>query len=921
MGQPTALSLAWLSCPGVIPVLVGPLQVLLAMLPYLLVALGGAVAAVFKPSALWKGAKLLWRVKFTVVIAAAVLGGGVYGIAWAWPASPSTVSEREAGSSDWSMFRCDAARRGWAGGDDCAGGGLNWSTRKLAPSLFSSPAVVGNRVYFTSATKEVFADQGAIYCVDADTGGLVWRFRPSGYRATFSSPAVAGGYLVCGEGLHFTTDARVICLKIDGDRPELLWEYRTASHVESSPCISGGRVYIGAGDDGYYCFDLKPASPGKPKVVWHLPGERYPDAETSPAVVADAGDGRERVFVGLGMGGRAVCCLDAETGRELWRVAAPYPVFTPPTVVEGKVYVGMGNGNFMESAEEVMEKELAKLRGRGATEAQLQGAAKTLGPAGEVWCIEAASGQVQWRCKLPRTVLGAVAAGKEALYCGSRDGGVYAVSYGGQVTGRWDTHSPILASPAVGSAHVYVVCGDGKLLALSAASLQPAWMTVIGMEGNFVSSPVLARGWLYVGTPGDGVVCLGTGRRSRPIWAGRLGGPGRGGTIDTGPLPRTGDFIWQYPPDEAGGGEAGKAKLSIAAPAACLGQRLFVGVRGGQVRGLVCLKHDAKGREAPGPLWRFETPNGVALSPAAVDENVLVCDGLPGQSGRRLYCLSAGDGKARWEAPVASEASGRFVVAAAAGADQPAPGWEVFVADGAGVLSCLDSSGGTRWTQRLGDVVDVPDVAESIVVVALQPTGPPATRPAASGPAVGGELAVLDRPTGIVLWRRRLEAACRTGPVLRNNVIFVGTDKGLTACRLADGAELLAPTGAGGVAEGFVLDEGRAAYVSTDGKLVLLRIARDPAAGETTGRLVADVQAAVAGASPAAGLLLTRDAVIYDTGRGALMRLTLDDPASQPKAWMDVSWVGTLTAAMIKADSRVYFATDTMGLVCAGKWR
>ena len=59
-------------------------------------------------------------------------------------------------------------------------------------TFFASPAVVGNRVYVSSADKGPLRDRGAIYCLDADSGGLVWKAAPSGYVATFSSPVVAG---------------------------------------------------------------------------------------------------------------------------------------------------------------------------------------------------------------------------------------------------------------------------------------------------------------------------------------------------------------------------------------------------------------------------------------------------------------------------------------------------------------------------------------------------------------------------------------------------------------------------------------------------------------------------------------------------------------------------------------------------------
>src|SRR3989304_1955096 len=64
--------------PAVIPVLVGPLQALLAILPGILVALGGLLLAMFKPSALKRGLQLLWAQKKMAALVALCAGGLVY---------------------------------------------------------------------------------------------------------------------------------------------------------------------------------------------------------------------------------------------------------------------------------------------------------------------------------------------------------------------------------------------------------------------------------------------------------------------------------------------------------------------------------------------------------------------------------------------------------------------------------------------------------------------------------------------------------------------------------------------------------------------------------------------------------------------------------------------------------------------------
>ena len=65
------------STVAVVPVLVGPLQVLLALLPAALVALGTAALAIFRPSVLKQAARVLWTQKLPLLMIAAAAAGVV----------------------------------------------------------------------------------------------------------------------------------------------------------------------------------------------------------------------------------------------------------------------------------------------------------------------------------------------------------------------------------------------------------------------------------------------------------------------------------------------------------------------------------------------------------------------------------------------------------------------------------------------------------------------------------------------------------------------------------------------------------------------------------------------------------------------------------------------------------------------------
>jgi outer membrane protein assembly factor BamB len=858
------------SAQAVIPVLAPALTTLFTtLLPPILFALGGLILTLFKPATMRAIVKVLWHQKIVVVVVIA----GVVGLVYLWGAISSAwepgVGGFEASSDTYAMFRGNAARQGVSGNAaDPVAGNVNWAYTKDVRTFYSTPAVVGNRVYITSADKGLYTDRGAIYCLDADTGGVVWKSAPRGYRATFSSPAVSGKYLVVGEGLHFTTDARIMCL--DTTNGALLWEFRTKSHVESSPCIYKDRAYVGSGNDGYYCFELEPGPGATAKMVWHAPTERCPDAETPPVAV----DGK--VYVGLGMEGRGVACLDADTGAQVWRQATPCPVFTPPTVVNGKVIVGMGIANYIETEEEVRDKELKKLRDAGKSKEEIARAQERLKVGGEVWCLDAATGKVEWRFHAGRSVLGAVAAQGERLYFGSRDGRLYCISLAGKEIAKWDAHAPILGSPAVTRDHVYVVTQNGILYCLGADDLVPVWEVTLGTTGRFLSSPTVARGRVYVGSETQGLLCVGVPAtmKKEPVWAGLMGGPGSPGQVDGSALPDKGVFAWRYPP-RSEEDNATVEKVSVTGPCASLVDKLFVPTASASRQGLACLLNDPKGRETPAEKWFFKTPNPVSVSPAAVGARVFLVDGKRGDANRFLHCVDVEKGTEQWKAAVASEASGEFLLEKDCLLIQPQ----------ADVLARLGLDGKEEWRERTGAIQGCVVSAGPILLAATE--NPPT-------------LIAMDSLTGKELWRTALPARPTTSPAVRERTVFIGTTEGMAALSLIDGKPLWKGP-AGEVRGTFLLDAGVIAYVNSASELVVLDFK-----GQPVGKPVE----ALAAIPPVA----SRGTILFASKTG-LMRY--EPSLGEPALWMRTAWLGELTLPMVMANSQVYFATDNGGLICA----
>ncbi len=835
---------------AVVPILVGPLQMLLAALPGMLLAAGVLLAALFKPSTMKLVLRLLWAQRLPV---AGLLCVGAL-LWWGMPKlRPARVAA--AGGAASEIFRRDPARRAWLGNAaDPTAGGRRWSYRGDGPTYLSSPAVVGGYVYAASAEISPFAPLGTgrIVCLDAETGAPVWRDGAGDLRAVFSSPAVTADYVVCGEGLHTATDARVVCLRRSTGKR--LWEFRTRQHVESSPCIYEGKVYVGAGDDGYYCLALEGA--GTPRVIWHrTAAEGFMDCESDP--VASEG----KIYVGLGEGGNAICCLAADTGELLWKLPTPFPVFAPPSLADGKLYVGMGNGDFANTAE-----QLGKPGG------------------GQLWCIDLKRPQAPlWVREVGQTILGAAAVADGRVYVGSMDGRLRCLGAAdGRVLAEWNARSPILTCPAVAGSHVYVVTQNGMLYGLDSRTLAPVWEACLWTkppdpgEDHFLSSPVVANGHVYVGTAKDGLLCVGEpGCPPERVWAGFLGGPGLSGRLDISPVAEVCEAVWCYPERD------GEQDFQPTAPPAGLDHRLYLPVTARSGPALVQLRLDEKDPKKPPTLgWSVSAAKPVLQSAILAEDAVFFVEGGAGEGGCRLRALSAGDGREQWSAPVAADAPRGLVCA----------GGTLLTALRARGLDCLGLDGKPRWTYDGGRVVGMPAMADGRVVVAM--ADPP-------------RLAILDAPTGRELLVRDLPAAPVTGPVLAGGAAYVGLDTGVVAYTQLDGRELWRREGIGRANAPLVLAGGWLGQVNADGTLNLVA-----ATDGRIGRSIADV-------SPDFPPMLAADGVFFGS-RNGLLRSGFDSASVRaPWLRLVPSRTGRQRTPPIVLDGFVYLGTSK-GLVCAG---
>jgi outer membrane protein assembly factor BamB len=319
--------------------------------------------------------------------------------------------------------------------------------------LVSPPLIVDGKVLAAASLPAFKA--GRLYCVDFATGKIDWEFLDDGsFKQVFSAPTVSDGRIYIGEGFHEDPECKVYSLDLATGAK--IWERETTSQTESSPTHRGGKIFTGAGNDGFLCLDA-----AKGNVLWQFPPKDHKGRLLRFGAGA-AVDG-PHVFAGTGVdrlqeddkGETAFFCLDAETGKQVWKTPMPEAVWAAPIVKRDRVIVAVGNGDVFKDDETK--------------------------PAGAVIALDATTGSIVWKRDLPNSVLQKPAVLHDLVYVGCRDGRCYAIDIkNGDIRWSRDLDSPVIAAPVVAGAAVYAVSSRGQLACMNAAtgklvSLRTLW--------------------------------------------------------------------------------------------------------------------------------------------------------------------------------------------------------------------------------------------------------------------------------------------------------------------------------------------------------------------------------------------------------------------------------------------------------------
>src|SRR5262249_25271008 len=124
--------------------------------------------------------------------------------------------------------------------------------------FIAAPVPLGERVY-VSGLGAFNVSTFSAFAVDPKASQRVLWSKTTPYLKlpTVSSPAIADGKLIFGDGMHQNDGATLHCLRAEKGLP--LWQLPAPGrlvHLEGSPTVADGRVYFGGGAAGAICVDL-----------------------------------------------------------------------------------------------------------------------------------------------------------------------------------------------------------------------------------------------------------------------------------------------------------------------------------------------------------------------------------------------------------------------------------------------------------------------------------------------------------------------------------------------------------------------------------------------------------------------------------------------------------------------------------------
>ena len=371
--------------------------------------------------------------------------------------------------ADFVTFQADNQRSGNFSGTGPKEANLLWSASLTGHGYVGAGAVVsGDRIFVSNWPDMTFKGDMGLVCLNSSDGTRLW-INALGGKGAASTPALEGDRIFTGS---YTGD--IYC--IDIRTGETLWSQRIEPDpqwwgVASSPLVQNDVVYVMSFSDGnLHALSLEG------KELWNLS-----TGQVSPYLSAAASENK----LYMPGGDPAIYCLDAASGKLLWKQATSAQITATPTLAEDVVYLVTADALLALDSDTGEQLWRSEINGTISSPAVSFGRV-LLGsddsPAGHMNCFDAKTGTLLWRT---------------------------------------EANGPVKSSPLVIDGMVYfgTSCDDGIVCALDASNGSVRWSYPV--NAFIMSSASASDGTLYMGSDDGRLYAFGTRPRGL-LWKGEV---------------------------------------------------------------------------------------------------------------------------------------------------------------------------------------------------------------------------------------------------------------------------------------------------------------------------------------------------------------------------------------------------------------
>ena len=270
-------------------------------------------------------------------------------------------------------------------------------------ALALPPTLNGARIYLPLVG-------GRVFCLDRDSGALLWSTEPGG---TISAPIAVGSSVIYIATHKLATDgneAGASLLAVDQTTGLTVWVKDYPREFTSPITVSENRIYAGSADGAFYGLDATNGS-----VIWKV--------ETQDVVRGQALVTPEAVAFGSDDG--ALRVVGPRDGKLIWKVQTGGRVAGEPASDERTYFFGSGDGYVY-----AVDRTTGKLRWRSRTGAAIEAPPVVVGDRvlvgsfdNFVYALSRATGDRLWKRRLEnRITSAAIVEGDAAMVAPFRSG-------------------------------------------------------------------------------------------------------------------------------------------------------------------------------------------------------------------------------------------------------------------------------------------------------------------------------------------------------------------------------------------------------------------------------------------------------------------------------------------------------------------